>query len=56
MVQRGCRHKEIARVLNVSMKNVHIIRKIYLPNVNCSHEGRLQLLNTKMECHMCFKL
>lgn len=49
MLQRGYGLREIAKVLNVSVGSVGNIGNKYLPNVNCSWEGRLRLLNKKME-------
>ena len=34
MLQRRCRHKEVATILNLNMESVHNIRKTYLLNVN----------------------
>lgn len=49
MLYRGYGHREITRVLNVSVGSVHNIRKKYLPNVNCSRGGRPRLLNKEMK-------
>ena len=49
MLQKGCGHREIARILNVSMENMHNIRKTHLSNINCSCRGRLRLLNIEIE-------
>ena len=51
MPLRGYGHREIARVLNVSVGSVHNIRKKYLPIVNCSSGVRPHSLNG----HVCNK-
>lgn len=49
MLQTRYGLREIAKVLNVSVGSVDNIGNKYLPNVNCSCEGRLRLLSKKME-------
>lgn len=49
MLQRGYGYRETTSVLNVSVGSVHNIRRKYLPNVNCLHGGKPQLLNKEME-------
>ena len=49
MFQKGCRHQEIAKVLNVSIESLYNIRTTYLLNVNCSSRGRPRILNIEME-------
>jgi transposase len=49
MLQRGCGHRKITRILNVSMGSVHNIKKTYLPNVSRLRGGRPRLLNTEMQ-------